>query len=92
MAAGRAQPPRSSLLCALGDGLAHLVSHLKRDSRDGKSRPPRRVVGTPPVGGFAGAMDEIDSQWMGDDSCAESPAACEALVAALGVDNDEGVE
>ena len=47
-----------------------------------------RVVGQPPRGGQAVALADIEARWMGDDACADQPGACEALVRALGLEDD----
>ena len=42
-----------------------------------------RVVGSPTPGGYDAALDEVQKRWMGEDACADNPAACDALVESL---------
>ncbi|KAL1495580.1 hypothetical protein AB1Y20_016941 [Prymnesium parvum] len=42
-----------------------------------------QVVGVPLTGGFHAALQDVQQHWMGEDACADNPAACAALVEAI---------
>lgn len=44
-----------------------------------------RVRGSPLTGGYAQALADVQERWLGEDACADSPDACQALAEALGI-------
>jgi hypothetical protein len=47
-----------------------------------------RVVG-PPTGDYEATQRYIFEHWMSDDACSQNQAACEALLALLGDDDED---
>lgn len=47
-----------------------------------------RMLGNPIAGGAVAALADIETQWMEEDACAISPLACEAMMDALGLDEE----